>query len=202
MTELITGLFRNRTSAEQAVTDLKNLGYQPNEVSVIMHDKTRARDFADVTGTEAAAGTGWGAGIGGVLGFLIGLGAVGTTVATGGLAAPFIAGPLAAAWAGAGIGGLSGGIIGWLVGLGIPEERARTYETGLNEGGILLAVNIREQDEVRVRDTLVRDGAEDVEGGRMPVSSTYATAGAGVNPNTPVGTAPNAPLGTTTTTPR
>lgn len=168
MTDLITGLFADRTYAEQAVNDLKNLGYQPNEVTVAMSNATRAREFSEDTGTEAAAGTGWGAGIGGLIGFLIGLGAVGTTVATGGVAAPFIAGPLVAAWAGAGIGGLSGGIIGWLVGLGIPEDRAAVYQTGLEAGGILLAVNVRPQDDVRVRELMVRDGASDVEGGRMP----------------------------------
>lgn len=169
MTDLITGLFQDRTYAEQAVNDLKDLGYQPNEITVAMSNATRAREFSADTGTEAAAGTGWGAGIGGLIGFLIGLGAVGTTVATGGLAAPFIAGPLVAAWAGAGIGGLSGGIIGWLVGLGIPEDRAAIYQTGLEAGGILLAVNVRREDDARVRELMVRDGASDVEGGQAPV---------------------------------
>lgn len=164
MADLMTGLFPDRASAEQAVADLKALGYQPNQISVMMNNQTHAREFATDTGTEAAAGTGWGAGIGGVLGFLVGLGAVGTTVATGGVAAPFLVGPLAAAWAGAGIGGLSGGIIGWLVGLGIPEERARLYETGLNAGGILLAVEAQMGNEARVRQIMERDGATDVQG--------------------------------------
>jgi len=54
-----------------------------------------------------------------------------------------IAGPLAAALAGAGAGGLAGGLIGSLVGAGIPEERARVYEKGVKEGGIVMGVKPR-----------------------------------------------------------
>jgi hypothetical protein len=52
-------------------------------------------------------------------------------------------GPIAAALAGAGPGGVAGGIIGGLIGAGIPEERARLYETGVKEGGILMGVRPR-----------------------------------------------------------
>jgi hypothetical protein len=61
-------------------------------------------------------------------------------VATGGAAAPFVAGPLAAALSGLGAGGATGGLIGALIGAGIPEHHAVRYEEGLSEGGILIGV--------------------------------------------------------------
>jgi len=54
-----------------------------------------------------------------------------------------IVGPLAAAFAGAGAGGLTGGLVGAFVGAGIPKERAVVYESGLRDGGILIGVNPR-----------------------------------------------------------
>jgi len=76
--------------------------------------------------------------------------AIGTSIALPGLGL-IVAGPLAAALVGAGAGGITGGLIGALVGSGIPEERAREYETGIREGGIVLSVRARtaaEEDDI------------------------------------------------------
>jgi hypothetical protein len=54
-----------------------------------------------------------------------------------------VAGPLLAGLAGAGAGGATGGIIGALIGAGIPEERVKQYEEGVREGGIVMGVNAR-----------------------------------------------------------
>jgi hypothetical protein len=51
-----------------------------------------------------------------------------------------VAGPLAAGLAGAGAGSITGGLVGALVGSGIPEERARNYEEGIRNGGIVMGV--------------------------------------------------------------
>ena len=57
---------------------------------------------------------------------------------------PIIAmGAMAAALTGAGPGGALGAIIGGLVGAGIPEDRARMYDRGIREGGIVMGVNPR-----------------------------------------------------------
>ena len=150
MSDLITGMFRDRASAERAVADLQNVGYTQGDISVMMNDQTRARDFATDTGTKAAEGAGVGAGIGGTLGAIVAAvtatGSVAAIAATGGLAAPLVAGPLAAALAGAGAGGLGGGLIGGLIGAGIPDDRARAYETDLGAGGILVGVHARRRE--------------------------------------------------------
>jgi len=53
MAELITGIFYNRASAEAAVDKLENFGYERDDISVIMHDRTMAKEFAADTGTTA-----------------------------------------------------------------------------------------------------------------------------------------------------
>lgn len=147
------------------MADLQQLGYTQNDISVMMNDQTRARDFAADTGTKAAEGAGVGAGIGGTLGAIVAaLTAGGAIVATGGVAAPLVAGPLAAALAGAGAGGLGGGLIGGLVGAGIPKERAVQYETDLNTGGILVGVHATAANAAQVQRVLMSEGAVDVQG--------------------------------------
>ena len=60
-----------------------------------------------------------------------------------------IAGPIAASLVGAGAGGLTGGLVGALVGSGIPEERATVYEKGLKEGGMVLGVKPRNDEDAK-----------------------------------------------------
>ncbi|MBV9849797.1 MAG: general stress protein [Armatimonadetes bacterium] len=174
MADLITGMFRNRADAERAVADLQNLGYSQNDISVMLNDQTRTREFAADTGTKAAEGAGVGAGIGGTLGAIIAAltatGSVAAVAATGGVAAPLVAGPLAAALAGAGAGGLTGGLLGGLIGAGIPEERARAYEADLNAGGILVGVYANANNASQVRQVLESEGATDVQGQRAGVA--------------------------------
>ena len=42
---------------------------------------------------------------------------------------------------------MAGGLIGALVGWGIPDERAKAYETGLKQGGILMGVTQRSNED-------------------------------------------------------
>lgn len=150
---MVTGLFRDRVAAERAYDAMAKRGYSKDDLSMAMTDETRKRHFhgdADEQtelGSKAAEGAGVGGAIGGTLGaILASIAAVGTTLAIPGLGL-VIAGPIAAALAGAGAGAATGGLLGALVGSGIPEERVTHYETGLKEGGILMGVRARnEQD--------------------------------------------------------
>lgn len=143
----VTGMFRDRDSAERAYNSAISRGYTKDDVSLMMSDKTRDTYFADGADTElgskALEGAGAGAAIGGTLGaILAGIAAIGTSVLLPGLGL-VVAGPLAAALAGAGAGGLTGGLVGALVGSGIPEEHAKYYEEGINNGGIVMGVRPR-----------------------------------------------------------
>jgi hypothetical protein len=163
-----TGVYDDRRSAEEAVERLRRLGYGTDEISVLMHDKTREKQFAEKTGTHAAQGTVTGAVIGGGLGAIVaGLtatGSVAAIVGTAGAATPLVAGPLAAALAGLGAGGAAGGIIGALVGVGIPERRARAYRDRLDSGGIMIGVQPRPGHTQEVRDIFDRKSVDTVRG--------------------------------------
>jgi hypothetical protein len=134
-------MYYEREPAAAAVERLHQLGYSENDISVMMSDKTRERAFGKMVKAKGSEGLAAGATIGGIIGAVVaGLTATGAVVTTGGLAAPLVAGPLAAALAGLGVGAAGGGIVGGLVGVGIGEKKAKDYERGLNEGGILVAV--------------------------------------------------------------
>lgn len=143
---MLTGLFRDRESAERAYRSLQDRGYGKDDVNLLMSDDTRKKHFADQDtelGTKAWEGAGKGAAIGGGVGAtLAAFAAIGTTLALPGLGL-LIAGPIAAALAGGGAGALTGGLVGALVGHGIPEEHAKIYEKGIREGGIVMGVNPR-----------------------------------------------------------
>jgi len=82
--------------------------------------------------------------LGGLAGFLVGIGAL----AIPGIGPVISAGVLttalgtvgATAATGAAVGGAVGGVAGALVGLGIPEEDAQFYAEGVKRGGVLVTV--------------------------------------------------------------
>ncbi|WP_205502906.1 hypothetical protein [Rufibacter psychrotolerans] len=149
---MMTGMFRDRDSAERAYNALHSRGYSKDDINVIMSDDARKRHFADgdhdtELGSKALEGAGAGSAIGGTLGAIVGaIAAIGTSVALPGLGL-VIAGPLAAGLAGAGAGGLTGGLLGALVGSGIPEDRAKVYESGIKEGNIVMGVTPRSNED-------------------------------------------------------
>jgi len=147
---MVTGLFRDRDSAERAYGSLSERGYGKDDVNLMMSDDTRKKYFSDddtELGTKAWEGAGKGAALGGVTGAtLAAIAAIGTTLALPGLGL-LIAGPIAAALAGGGAGALTGGLIGALVGHGIPEEHAKHYEKGIREGGIFMGVQPRSDED-------------------------------------------------------
>ena len=150
----MSGMFRDRNSAEKAYQSLSSRGYGKDDVNVMMSNETRKTHFGDDTpdtelGDKAMEGAGVGSAIGGTAGAIIGaIAAIGTSVALPGLGL-IIAGPLAAALAGAGAGGLTGGLVGALVGSGIPEEHAAEYEKGIKDGGIVMGVKPRNAEDAK-----------------------------------------------------
>lgn len=147
----VTGTFTDRDSAERAYNSTLSRGYKSDDINLLMSDDTRKRHFSDYTDTElgskAMEGAGVGSAIGGVTGGIVAaLAAIGTTAVFPGLGI-VVAGPLLAGLAGAGAGGATGGIIGALIGAGIPEDRAKLYESDINNGGIVMGVNPRSDDD-------------------------------------------------------
>ncbi len=149
---LVTGLFPDRASAEAAYNAANTRGYHGDDVNLVMSDDTRTRHFGDNAvetelGNKAAEGAGIGGAIGGTLGAIAAaIAAVGTTLALPGLGL-VVAGPIAAAIAGAGAGAAGGGLIGALIGWNMPEERVKEYEEGVKNGGILMGVHARSDED-------------------------------------------------------
>lgn len=154
---LVTALFKNRVAAEAAVDAILKRGYTRDDISVLMSDATRTKEFAVQAKTHAADGAGIGGAVGTAVGaVLAAVVAVGSTIVLPGINL-VIAGPIAAALAGAGAGAVTGGVIGALVGAGIPEYRARVYESGLREGGILIGVEAKSDEEIERLEELLTD---------------------------------------------
>lgn len=151
---MLTGMFRDRESAERAYGSLSSRGYTKDDVNLLMSDETREKYFKDddnagdtELGSKALEGAGLGSAIGGTTGAVLGaIAAIGTTVALPGLGL-LVAGPIAAGLAGAGAGSLTGGLIGALIGAGIPEDRAKLYDEGVRNGGIVMGVTPRSDED-------------------------------------------------------
>ncbi len=157
MEKTVLGLFRTKEDAEDAVRELRNSGYNENEISIVARREENegmgaTRDEAD---NSIAGGTTTGGIIGGLAGLALGAGAL--TIP--GLGPIIAAGPLAGLLSGTAAGGIAGGLIDW----GIPGERGRYYETKVREGRIMAAVRTSDTRIENAAEILRRNGAEDVE---------------------------------------
>ncbi|MES2019042.1 MAG: hypothetical protein V4484_21320 [Pseudomonadota bacterium] len=195
----LTGMFRDRDSAEQAYSAVADRGYSKDDVTLMMSDDTRKKYFNDKTtelGSKAAEGAGIGAGIGGTIGAVLGgIAALGTTLVVPGMGL-VVAGPLAAALAGAGAGGVTGGLVGALIGAGIPEQRVKHYEAGIKDGGILMGVRPRSaEDAAHIERRWADSGGEHIIGTGVGAASG-AVAGAALGSAAgPAGTVAGAAIG-------
>ena len=165
MSHTVAGVFDEPRHAEMALNELKDAGFRPDQVSVVAKDtrETQAMvEGSDMAGAEtsgAAAGAFLGGITGGIVGWLVGIGAL----AIPGIGPIVAAGALATTLGGAAVGAVAGGLIGALVGAGIPEEDARSYETHVKEGRILITAQaMNAQQAGRAREAFDRHGGTDV----------------------------------------
>jgi hypothetical protein len=154
--KMVTGLFKDSESTERAYLAVAQRGYDiKKDVHVVMSDDTRKRYFSGDDQTQANADLGSKAAEGGELGGPTG-GTIGTilpVLIAGAFLLPGLglvfAGPIAVALAAAGAAGLAVGLIGALSDWGIPEERIKQYEAGIRDGGILMGVQARSDEDAR-----------------------------------------------------
>ena len=158
---MITGLFKSWATAERAYQAAIDRGYGKDDINLVMSDETRQRYFpsdrAITTELGIKVAEGEGADLGGPAGGTLATigAAVGATVSAVGafLLLPglgiVVAGPIAAALIGAGAVAIAGGLIGALHNWGIPQERINVYEAGLKNGGVLMGLNPRTDEDAR-----------------------------------------------------
>jgi hypothetical protein len=151
---MVTGLFSDSKGVERAFELVCQRGYVKADINVVMSDDTRRRYFSDdrPVKTELARKVEEGGELGGPIGGTIGT-LIPALIAVGVVALPglglVLAGPVAVALAAAGTAGLAFGLIGALSDWGIPEERAKQYEAGIHDGGILMGVKPRADEDAR-----------------------------------------------------
>lgn len=145
----ISAVFHDRADASRAFQMLRDRGYSPDQINVLMSNRTRNKYFAapadgdekEEVGSLATEGMGVGGAIGTAVGATIAaVAAIGTTLALPGVGI-VIAGPVAAALAGGGAGALVGGGLGAAIGATIPEDNAEAYREALRKGGIVLGIH-------------------------------------------------------------
>ena len=166
------GIYPDRASFESALEALRAAQFRNSDISAILPDRDRTtRDLAHEINTKTpegnAAGAGAGAAIGGVLGWLVGIGAI----AIPGIGPLIAAGPVVAALAGAGAAGATGGLVGGLVGAGIPEIEAKRYAGRIRDGAYLISVHCDDKEWAKRAEEIL-----EATGGRDVVKTAEATA--------------------------
>jgi hypothetical protein len=151
----LTGLFTDIHRAERAYQACVDRGYEIGQINVVVSEKTRRQlvaDDSEITTEMArrkAAGGELGGPTGGRLGILVTIfAAVGVVFMLPALGF-VLAGPISVALAAAGAAGVAAGLIGALGDWGIPEERIQQYEAGIRDGGVLIMVEARSDDDAR-----------------------------------------------------
>ncbi len=138
----ITGLFNDRAQAEKAYQGLLARGYEAAEISLVMSEETKQREFSHPPNTELAHKVAEGAEVVGALGGTLAalaaaLATLGSTVALPAMGLA-LNGPLATALTSAGASG--GHWLDALIGWGVPESHVHGFEDELHRGSILIAV--------------------------------------------------------------
>jgi hypothetical protein len=136
---IVVALFDDPDRASDAITDLKEAGFQEEDIGVAMQDRAEPVVPEVEPGTRPATGEGMARGAlsGGIVGGALGL--LGSLLLPG--VGPIVAGGiLGSLLMGAGIGAATGGLIGVLVGMGISKEEAEHFDRGFRAGGILVTV--------------------------------------------------------------
>jgi uncharacterized membrane protein len=159
MSSIITATFKNRIAAEEALTQLEDIGIREEQISLVVTDETRGSSFDIKETNKMDEGAAIGATTLGVVGAVLG-----SLLAAGVVAIPglnlVVAGAVISGLAGMGAGAAAGGFVGALVGMGIPEHEAKLYENEVKKGSILVAVKTESSEQKKiVKDILHRNDA-------------------------------------------
>ncbi len=138
---VVVGSFADQDAAEAAIDQLRDAGYDREQIGFARRDEQGDRLLVEEHGNAAGPGA---------LGGVVTGAAAGGTLAWLGLTAIPAIGPFLAAGAigttliGAGAGALGGGVLGGLLGLGIPRHKAEYHEEQLRQGRSLITVRTSE----------------------------------------------------------
>ena len=158
---ILSALFGSMDRARTVVQGLREAGVPDEEISLLSSEvqypegKYREIDGAFLENTDSAVenGSGAGAAVGGAGGFLVGL----STIAVPGAGALLVVGSvLLSTLAGISVGALTGGTVGLLVKLGFTREEAEHFETGFDNGNVLVLAKAGTVAQETVREVMMR----------------------------------------------
>ncbi|WKK74733.2 hypothetical protein QYS49_24000 [Marivirga salinae] len=158
--DMLTGMFQDRDSTENAYKTLQKKGYKKDQINVVMLGETLKKHFiSDIKHTKYGAYTTENAIVDptienneSVISEVIG--ANGRSVVVRGLII-ILAGPIASGISGSGASGIPGGIMGALENLGFSKESANLYEEGIKKGKIVIGVQLlNEEDDQQIENSL------------------------------------------------
>jgi uncharacterized membrane protein len=161
------GIFSNRRDAEQALTELRDAGFNMDKVSVIVknadpNDRIGGADVSDTKDEQIEGGTKAGATAGAVTGGIIGLvGGLSLLAIPGVGAAAEVGIVLANTLLGGAIGAAGGALVGALIGWGVPEDRAKYYDERVSQGDYLIVVEGTAEEILRAEAILDNRGVLD-----------------------------------------
>ncbi len=169
----VMGVFDTTSQADMAFSELVDMGYDENDISVISKDAREERSEKVGPVQNAVKGGTAGAVTGGAIGGIAGLLMAAGTLALPGIGPLLVGGPLIAALgltggaattaAGALTGAVAGGLLGIFTGMGLPESTAKVYEKRVGEGALVLSVDADDDAAGEAKDILEKNGATDVE---------------------------------------
>jgi cation transport regulator ChaB len=164
----ISAVFKEREQIDKVIPRLLERGVSRDDISIIgknFHSETRITGF--ITKKDVILG---GLRQGGIFGSLFGS-ALALLTGVGVLFIPFVgqvvaAGPLGAALLGAASGAIAGatgaGLVSALIAVGMPEEKAAIYQTRVEAGDFLLAVEVPADKTGEIQLLLESAGGEEV----------------------------------------
>jgi len=151
---IVTALLEDLPEARSLAGELRKFGVPDENISIISsgrhYDEDQYKDLEQSLLHEhkhhTEEGMEAGALVGGTGGFIVGLGMI-TVPGLGPLLV--VGGLLASAITGAAAGGMAGGLVGALADLKVPEDKAKMYGAGVDQGRVLIvfkatADNVRE----------------------------------------------------------
>ena len=169
--EAVTGVFRSRDNAENAVSQLRSLGIPEKKIGVLSPGSVpEGETRVPVTDTEdSGMGTAMGAAVGGAMGAASGatLGLAAASLAIPGIGPVIAFGMVGAALLGV-VGAAAGSAIGDTVeeelGEGIPHEDVYLYQNALRRGHTIVIAYAADEDQADEAGEVIKSaGAEDLD---------------------------------------
>jgi hypothetical protein len=157
----LVGIFQSRYEAELALDELKQAGFDPDDVGFAIRGEEDVAGgmITDSLLTKDGSGAAKGMVAGGLAGGLFGAAAV---LMLPGIGPVLSIGMLASALGFGAAGVATGGLLGAMAGLGVSEEEARVYESEFHAGRAIVAVHAHDR-VADARRILARHGAQNIQ---------------------------------------